>query len=255
MEATGCPACAPPMDEGSIGDRMTAAAQALRHSKVGICELKRGEVWSGCGTASMPVLVIRQGLVGFEHFLSDGRRALTELFVSGDIVDCRRGSRRSQGAIVALADTRISTFDGETFDALRRSDDVLDKAFTDRLREQAHILRDHCVDIGRKTPAERIASFFFELLRRRRMASHSRGAIAIPLTYAELGDYLALQPETVSRAISRLAIDGIIAIGRGGTFAIEDEVELRRVANGGSPRRRKNDSGFARPMATLQQGA
>lgn len=255
MEAIGYPACVKPTDEERIGERMAAAAQALRHTKVCICELKRGEVWNGCGTASMPVLIIREGLVGFEHFLSDGRRALTELFIPGDIVDCRRGLRQNQGAIVALADTRISTFDGATFDALRRSDDVLDKAFSDRLREQAHILRDHCVDIGKKTPAERIASFFFELLHRRRRVSQSPDAIAIPLTYAELGDYLALQPETVSRAISRLTIDGIIAIGQGGTFDIEDEVELRRVANGGSPRRRKTDSGFARPMATLQQGA
>jgi len=237
-----CGACGMVARAGSVCEKMTPRERASMSGRSRRITLRKGDAIADPGSSGTLILLVFEGVVGIEHYLRDGRRALSELCFAGDIIDSLPGSRRLQGAVVGLTDASLCAFDGTTFEAIRQANEAVDQAFTVQLREQARMLRDHCVDIGRKTPGERVASFLFEQMRRLPESRQKPGVIRVPLTLSEIGDYLALQPETVSRSISRLAADGLIALVHPGVFRLVDEAGLRRVANGGSPRRRKTSN-------------
>lgn len=225
--------------KGAICEPMTPEEKAALSAHCEVLELSRDEIALDSATASTRFFIVHEGIIGIEHFLSDGRRVLSELCFEGDAIDCRHVLRRFDSAAVALTDARICTLDGATLEKIRCDSPAVDRALAAQVREQVHSLRDHCVDVSRKTPTERVASFLFELMRR--LPEHCRkpGAIQFPLTLPQVGDYLSLQPETVSRSMSRLATDGLIAVTRAGTFRLADEDGLRRLADGDSPRQRK----------------
>ena len=65
---------------------------------------------------------------------------------------------------------------------------------------------DHMLLLGRKTAMERVATFLLEMDRRLTKA----GMMALPMCRRDIGDYLGLTLETVSRALSQLNDQGIL---------------------------------------------
>ena len=61
--------------------------------------------------------------------------------------------------------------------------------------------------LGRKTSLERVAAFLMEMDRRQTAA----GVLALPMCRRDIADYLGLTLETVSRALSQLHGQGILA--------------------------------------------
>jgi CRP/FNR family nitrogen fixation transcriptional regulator len=65
---------------------------------------------------------------------------------------------------------------------------------------------DHMLLLGRKTAMEKVATFLLEM--DRRLAK--TGMMALPMCRRDIGDYLGLTLETVSRALSQLSDQGIL---------------------------------------------
>ena len=75
--------------------------------------------------------------------------------------------------------------------------------------------------LGRKTAAERIASFLLEMSERMQSATN----IPLPMTRTDIADHLGLTIETVCRGLTQLQRDGTIRLGRG-YVAIRDRRAL-----------------------------
>jgi CRP/FNR family nitrogen fixation transcriptional regulator len=65
---------------------------------------------------------------------------------------------------------------------------------------------NHMLLLGRKNAMERVASFLLEM--DRRLAK--TGMMALPMCRRDIGDYLGLTLETVSRALSQLHNEGVL---------------------------------------------
>jgi CRP/FNR family nitrogen fixation transcriptional regulator len=65
---------------------------------------------------------------------------------------------------------------------------------------------EHMLLLGRKTALERVATFLMEMDRRLTVA----GMMALPMCRRDIGDYLGLTLETISRTLSQLASQGIL---------------------------------------------
>jgi CRP/FNR family nitrogen fixation transcriptional regulator len=68
--------------------------------------------------------------------------------------------------------------------------------------------QSHMVVLGRKNAQERVASFLLEMASR----LSASGAVELPMSRQDIADYLGLTIETVSRTLTRLARDGLIAM-------------------------------------------
>jgi CRP/FNR family transcriptional regulator len=88
--------------------------------------------------------------------------------------------------------------------------------------------RDWMVTLGRKTAAEKVASFLFMI------ASHIdptdeqvAAKFDLPLSRSDIADFLGLTIETVSRQISKLKADGVIEIVNYRHVTVPDLARLR----------------------------
>ena len=194
------------------------------------------------------LLIVGSGILGLQHTLSDGRTSLTELFQAGDLLDLRRNGRSFQGDLICLSKSRLCALSAAVLDDIAMGDPAINAALQMRQREQMHSLRDHCVDIGKKTPNERVASFIFEQMNSEPGSSPRRGFVEIKISQKALGEYLGLRSETISRSFAFLQSMGMVSFLGRGKFCVVDFFRLRAIANGSMPRS-PSGSDAPRPIA------
>jgi CRP/FNR family transcriptional regulator, anaerobic regulatory protein len=83
--------------------------------------------------------------------------------------------------------------------------------------------------LGTLTAEARVASFLLDLSERFGRLGYSRTAFALRMTRQEIGNYLGIKLETVSRTLSALAAAGVIAVERR-TVSLRDVPSLQRLA-------------------------
>lgn len=188
--------------------------------------------------ANGDMVAICSGVLGLQHILPDGRRSLTELFMRGDLIVKHRVPANAQ--IIALAKTKICC---RPMKYLQLEDSLgadLKETYLERLGKQSSQLCIHCADVAMKTPPERLAAFLCEYCDRD--ATYQDGAedIHIQLSRSDIASYIASEPETVSRSFSKLTNAGVIKMSGRYNLTVSDAAKLRKIADGGLPRQRRN---------------
>jgi CRP/FNR family transcriptional regulator, anaerobic regulatory protein len=99
---------------------------------------------------------------------------------------------------------------------------ALQKVAAQRPEFQAQLMRamgqgmarhqEHLELLGRKQAHERIAMFLHGLSERSRDLGHDPLLLTLPMSRADIGSYLSLVIETVSRTLSKFQEDGVIAV-------------------------------------------
>jgi len=159
----------------------------------------------GEGEEAASYYKVVSGVVRTCRFMSDGRRQIDAFHVAGDVFGIEAGSLRSLTA-EAVSDCRIIAY--------RRLPH--DKAGIVSVSQHlvTHLLRnferaqEHAVLLGRRSAVEKVAAFLLGWARQ----SACTGTIALAMTRLDIGDYLGLTIETVSRTLSQLERDAIIEL-------------------------------------------
>ncbi len=86
--------------------------------------------------------------------------------------------------------------------------------------------------LGRKTAREKIASFLLMLSRRSVQRGQNGNPVAVPMGRNDIGDYLGLTTETVSRTFTKLNQGGSINLPPGGKVEMADRARLEDIAEG-----------------------
>src|SRR5439155_18683799 len=149
------------------------------------------------------VYQIIRGAVRTYKLLSDGRRQIGSFHLPGDVFGLESGTTHRLAA-EAIIDTTVRLVKRASLEKAAATDvQVARKLWAMTAGELRHA-EDHMLLLGRKTAMERVATFLLEMDRRQTVA----GMMALPMCRRDIGDYLGLTLETVSRALSQLHGEG-----------------------------------------------
>jgi CRP/FNR family nitrogen fixation transcriptional regulator len=147
------------------------------------------------------------GAVRTMRFTSDGRRQILGFHLPGDVFGLELGDDYTLSAeAVAASDivmVRRSTIEKAANDDMRAARSLLKLT-----SEQLASAREHALVLGRKGAGERVAAFLLQLANR----FVAKRELDLPMSRADIADYLGLTIETVSRAFSEFERNAAIAL-------------------------------------------
>ncbi len=88
----------------------------------------------------------------------------------------------------------------------------------------------HMLVLGQLRSTERVAHFLAEIDTRYRKGAVSSGPLSLKMSRAEIGDYLGLTVETVSRSIGKLKKRDVISLMASDEVVVLDNDKLRQIA-------------------------
>ncbi len=194
--------------------------------------IKRGEALYRAGDKFEALYAIRLGFLKSAVMSSDGREQVTSFHMSGDIVglDGLAGMVYSSD-LCALEDTEVCILPYERLEEITQSMHAMGLHFQRLLSKE--IVRQNGVMLllGSMHAEERLAAFILNLSQRFEQRGYSRSEFVLRMTRAEIGSYLGLKLETVSRVLSRFSHDNLIIVNQK-HLQILDFEGLRAIVSG-----------------------
>ncbi len=162
------------------------------------------------------IYLVRTGLMVLQSHLTVQRRLILGICYPGEIVSSRFMAALPDLALKVARAGEVTRLRQDVFDSAIATHGWLALEFMRQMRVRANRAEAHNVIVSRLTSEERVASFLIEagLMLGKHLA---RGIdIELPLPRDDIADYLALNPDTLSRILSRLRSEGLITrLGRG----------------------------------------
>jgi CRP-like cAMP-binding protein len=173
------------------------------------------------------VYIIGSGVHTMDATLPGARHQILEILYPGDIVRSSRMLLLSATGITSCAAAgEIWRLRWPQLEALAHSDPEIARHLHNRKTEQAARLAMHTAIIGGLPGDARVASLFLEFVERIGTPVASGIAFELPLSRADVADYLALNADTVSRIVSRLRAKGLISQSGRSRFVCRDKRAL-----------------------------
>jgi CRP/FNR family nitrogen fixation transcriptional regulator len=168
--------------------------------------------------------MILSGCARKVHVLEDGRRQIREFGWPGDLIGMD-GPGTYYSDAEAVTDVALRRYPRPVIEARARSDVAF--ALWLRMITEDHLREAHrqMVLLGRKTAAERIASFLLQM--NRRSPSTDGQIVQLPMNRTDIADHLGLSIETVCRNLVNLQREGIVTILRSGVVLLDRAVLLK----------------------------
>jgi CRP/FNR family nitrogen fixation transcriptional regulator len=178
----------------------------------------------GEGEPSEYVYQVISGSVRTYKLLNDGRRQIGAFHLPGDVFGLESGPIHRLTA-EAIANTTVRLVKRRSLEqAGGMTVQVAQSLWTMTAGELRHA-EDHMLLLGRKNAMERVASFLLEM--DRRLAT--TGTVALPMCRRDIGDYLGLTLETVSRALSQLHSEGVLGFSGARQIVLRNRQRLRTM--------------------------
>jgi CRP/FNR family nitrogen fixation transcriptional regulator len=176
----------------------------------------------GQGAAATSCYRVISGCVRVVRLMEDGRRQVGEFLMAGDVFGFDALDTHDFAA-EAVSDAVLRRYPRRMVDALAETNVGLARRLRDLTSVSLRNAHTRLLLLGRKTASERIASFLLEMAARSN--ADARSTIELPMSRSDVGDYLGLTIETVCRRLTRLRLDGTIAIN-GTKIAIRNHAAL-----------------------------
>jgi len=194
-------------------------------------KVKRGSLLFHNGEAFSSLYAIRTGFFKTSVATEDGRDQVTGFQMAGEIIglDGIVNDRHTCDA-VALEDAEVCVMPFDRLEELSREVTVLQNHVHKVMSRE--IVREHGVMLllGSMRAEERLAAFVLNLVQRLSARGFSASELVLRMTREEIGSYLGLKLETVSRTFSKFVDDGIVEVKQR-HIRILDTDALKRIVN------------------------
>lgn len=170
---------------------------------------------------------VLRGVVKLTKVLEDGRQQVVGLQFAPDLLG-RPMASESRVTAETASDVELCMFPKPALEALMRDGGPVEHRIMMQALRELDEARDWMVTLGRKTAAEKVASFLYLLATHIDPTENSAvAAFDLPLSRADIADFLGLTIETVSRQLTKLKAEKVIEIANYRHVNINDLAQLR----------------------------
>ena len=210
------------LDEHEIKD-MAAITTTL--------EIGAGEPLIDEGEPAVHVFNVTAGAIRVYKLLADGRRQMTGFLFPGDFLGLANEEIYAYSAEAVIAST-VCRFPRRKLEGLLTKYPKMERRLLGVASHELAAAQEQMLLLGRKNAREKIASFLLMLSRRAEQRGLPDDPVFVPMSRNDIGDYLGLTTETVSRTFSDLKGKGIIELLPAGKVRLAARDQLEDIADG-----------------------
>ncbi|NDG39250.1 MAG: fumarate/nitrate reduction transcriptional regulator Fnr [Betaproteobacteria bacterium] len=192
----------------------------------------RGESLFRAGETFLSLYAVRTGFFKTRVSSEDGRDQVTGFQMAGELLGLDGISTDNHTCdAVALEDSQVCVIPYNQLEGLSREFTELQHQFHKIMSRE--IVRDHGVMLllGSMRAEERLAAFLLNLTQRLQARGFSASSLILRMTREEIGSYLGLKLETVSRTFSKFQEEGMLDVKQRQIRILAQE-RLEKLVNG-----------------------
>jgi len=191
--------------------------------------LKKQQTLYRAGEPFQALYAIRSGSLKTTVLAEDGREQMAGYHMLGEIIGFDGiGTDRHGCEAIALEDTEVCALPFISIEVLARTMPALQHNLHQVMSREITRNQGAMLFLGSMRAEERLALFLLNLAERYQIRGYSSTDYVLRVTREEIGSYLGLKLETVSRLFSRFQLEGLVHVqGRG--VKLLDSVRLRRI--------------------------
>jgi CRP/FNR family nitrogen fixation transcriptional regulator len=159
------------------------------------------------------------GVVRICRFLSDGRRQIDAFYSEGEVFGFDLATSRMFGA-EAVTDCTLRCYQQVKLASDKEGSMAVPQELFSFAMGRLAKAQEHAMVLSRRSALERVAAFLVEWAKN----SGRKDVVSLAMTRTDIGDYLGLTIETVSRSLSHLEREGHIAL------PTARQIEIKNVA-------------------------
>ena len=170
---------------------------------------------------------VLRGVIKLTKVLEDGRQQVVGLQFAADLLG-RPVAAESRVSAEAASEVDLCVIPKPALESIMKESAPLEPRVMMQALRELDEARDWMVTLGRKSASEKVASFLYLI------ATHIDPTVEqpetsfdLPLSRADIADFLGLTIETVSRQISKLKADNVIEILNYRHVTVPDLARLR----------------------------
>ena len=191
--------------------------------------LHKGDTLFRSGDRFRSLYAIRSGSCKTVSPSEDGHDHVAGYHMSGEIIGTDGiGTDRHGCEAVALEDTEFCAMPFDRLETLGRQNVRFQHNLHRLLSREIARERELMLLLGTMTAERRLAVFLLDLSQRYHARGYSSCEFVLRMTREEIGSYLGLKLETVSRLFSRFQRDGLLQV-QGRVVSLLDHASLKRL--------------------------
>jgi len=193
--------------------------------------LQPGEALYFAGDEYRGMCAVRSGSFKTVLTTSDGAEQITGFFLPGELLGLDGlGSDRYRCSAIALETSSVCEIRKEDFKAMCRNVPNLQAQILHLMGDKFSQDQERLLSLGQLKGEERIATFLLSMGERLKARGFSSTRFNLTMARHDLANYLGLAVETLSRMLSHLQENDIIAVNRR-SIEILDEPRIRALAH------------------------
>ena len=211
-----------------LGPDELALAERLLTTRI---HHRRGDALYRSGDAFDALYAIRTGSCKSVLLGPDGQEQVNGYHMCGEVVGMDGiGSNVYESQAIALEDTDVCRLPFNWIDKLARLSDQFRRNLQQLLSQECARVQSRTLVLGTMRSEQRLAVLLLDLSSRYKARGYSSCEFLLRLTREEIGSFLGLKLETVSRVFSRFQREGLIQV-EGRLVKLLDQVALLKIAD------------------------
>jgi CRP/FNR family transcriptional regulator, anaerobic regulatory protein len=226
--AAHCPSCA--MRHLCVPEGLRAHDVAKLEHVISVTRtVRRGDTLFRTGDTFDSLYAVRSGSIKTVVTHEAGREQVTGLLLAGDSLGLDGiGEGAHQCDAVALEDSSVCVVPYALLERVCRESDALQNRMYRMLSQALNRESSHVVRLGMLRADERVARLLLDLSARLARRGYAAAEFTLRMTRDDIGSYLGMTLETVSRTLSRFDKLGLIE-AQGKSIRIRDFDGLRGI--------------------------